>query len=112
MVHVTVSECFGSQADACSGRDTYRGRRCEPDANEGGNTGVFIPSSFLEGRVFFYYIGNSVPYIIKKPLGDAHNVQRKAAAQPHIGEKTSGESHCGGKKPCRLCGPPQAEKRA
>ena len=37
--------------------------------------------------ILFYYIRKSsgLPYVTKNPSGqDAHNVQRKAAAQPHI----------------------------
>lgn len=34
--------------------------------------------------IIFYYIGEFILYN-KRPYGDAHSVQKKAAVQPHIG---------------------------
>ena len=41
-------------------------------------------------RRVFYHIGKSfeLSYMIKTLRGDAHNVQRKAASQPHIGAQS------------------------
>ena len=41
----------------------------------------------------FYNIGNFVPYVIKTLRGDAHNVQGKAASQPHIGAQSGQVPH-------------------